>query len=858
MRTERPQEGVAPIEQMQVSRAVEKLQGEGFRPEDVSKAVEQAIDRPGYRGEIKSPEDLPESVKAVKSLVAQEGETPEEVLARTRAEIAGFDLEGTGGLLPSADRMMEMQRRMQEQERYYEGSRIAETIRTSTDPEEIVLEVRRELGIIEGNIDDARYNNLSMIARQLQDRAQTFRDAADPRTKEVLKTGLQRAGLIERSVARQERLHRILGRDRWEIDVNDEEKAILEQAARDEQLRFTPNNAEEIREEYPHKLRFNGSQLDKFLDSEESEKIARGTMELKVTPSKTREELLSLAEVCERQAKEVSARQRLFLGYSMYEPARGQIGELAAGLFENTFYSSRITLEEWATLAESGPSLPGERPFGEKVTEVGMRLYCLLGELGGLKKDKDDRTYETFEEKVKATRRLIDKKLMDKVWSKTWLDKYIGDEERQKTFKDELAYHGAKNLFSSGYPQRDAKTKETWQRETRNWVAGWLGQNEADNRAAEELSWRSSFMMGHPSYFDGMTGTVAGAPATADDIKTQHPDNWRDREHGSNHDAGPLATIGKYDKAAKDFGVLGGKFTIMVPFLQYCLPMENANGEEILVGDMESFWGRWWERGESFKDLPLRGFRDYAWQYWLLFPGYFGGGYGHRSQQSYEKNLFWLITNDEWKREPLINIGTLKSIFRTTKYGLGGWAVTRGNVQGWLREVNKKPELLDRFRGDIKKTHDRAKQEWEREGRKGEFKKFLIEDKNTGRVRVKQRVEELNASEFEEVVVNPLRQRVRELILVGAITSDYQTKGRVGGYLEWGILRPGNLRDLLQLKNVLIGVRLSAQDQGATDEAAGMVLKRTRYLLNKSKFDVNWDRITKEVQSFLGSTGVEL
>lgn len=866
---ERPQPTT--IEERQVANALGQLRGEfagssAIREEDIKKAVEQASGgtsasepaKPVAQeealhnfGRIRTdekgnpnPEDLPDSVKAVKNpenLMNSESEA--DALARIRAEMSGLDPEGAGGLLPSADRMMELQRRMQEQERYHEGSRISETLRTSEDPDEIVLEVRRQLGIVEGNLEDARYNNLSMIQRQLQDRAQTFRDAADPRTSEVLKASLQRRGLVERPVALQERLRRVLGRDRWEIDVNDAEKEVLNQASQGQELVAVPNPTDT---EHPYRIKLNGSGLDKLLDSEEADRILRGTTELKVAPSKTLEELLRLAEVCETQAEEVSVRQKLFLGFSMYEQARGQINELAGGLFENNFYSTRITLGEWATIAEMGPSLPGERAFGDK-WDMGMRIYSLLGELGGQKGD-------TFEEKVEKTRSAIDGKLMRRTWFQDWLSENIGDGERQRQFLNGLARHGAKNLFSGGYPQRNAKAVESWQKETRSWVASWTGENVDDSRAAENLSWRSFFMMGLPSYFDGMVGTVNGSPATADDIKTHHPDNWRKREHGANHDAGPIATIGKYDEAAKEFGVLGGRFTISVPFLQYCLPNEDADGKEILVGNMKSLWERWFEEGERFRDLPLRGFREYAWQYWLLFPGYFGGGYGHRSQ-GYEKSLFWLITNDMWKREPLINIGTLHSIFRTTKYALGGWAVTRGNVQGWVKEINRRPELVKRFNEDIKRAHEESKKEWEKGDRREPFKKFTIEDPNTQKVRVKGRLEELNAGEFEEVVVNPLRRRVRELILIGAITSTYQENGRVAGYQEWGEfpLGPDAVKDL---RDLLVPLRAAMQSD---DKEQGRWLKgRIQSDLIAANFDVDWDKIISESEKFIRSKNVRI
>ncbi|MBI2405936.1 hypothetical protein HYV21_02690 [Candidatus Microgenomates bacterium] len=786
---ERPLEGVTPHEQAVVKRAEEEAR---------SSSVE-AVRQAGYVApQVSSQEQtvstltgqIPETAKVIKEVKAQlVGDLLDREPIGVYQEL-GIRTEGAAiqEMVPPQERLrMERERQV----KYTEGSWIAEMVRTSEDPDTIRAFTRKFMAEVEQSLTTSNpgIHRLEQVRNYLIDRADMFRAALNPQ--ESWAKDINRVtGLLEKMVERRvtvTKAQEVAG-GLVEVELNEEERDRLELIVQKllgmRKLGIVPPKRE------------GKTKYIAVLDQQAVLKLRRDdegrgllVREEVIPATLTRGKLERLVMVFEEMRTELLTRERIFVARYLRRVREGLLDQLTK-LFERPEYAWLKT-EDFRAIFEAGPLKEGERPFGEKI-DMAMRLYTLIGIGGGPERDEAQRKTAAEQRiQIEAT----------KPWLRKWLEQNIGDTQKQAQFLGKLAEYAARNIFCDSPPYEEDTGREEWIKEVREWVVSVINGDKGDRedtKAAEDLGWGIFYMFGFASYFDNRREgeTPNGWPSSDDTMKLMHPEAYREREkgEGQSHNYGPHATFGKYDEMAREHGALNGKFMIMVPFLHWALPTrdtrlvspDNPKGD-IKVKDMKTFWERWWNDGTEMKDLPWRTIREYSWFYYNLAL-YFAGGYGREEE---DRSLWGLINRDFWERSKLINIHTLQDINRTVEYAVGGWSLHQGEIQKWLQS--------------------------------------LPGNKRRG-------VENLSARQFTEQFVEPVRKRIRELILVGALTSAYHGGGR-WAWTEWGEWPMG----------------------GASLEAgvkASDVRKEIRRILEEAGFSKEWDTVKKETEAFLKSRRV--
>lgn len=649
--------------------------------------------------------------------------------------------------------------------RYYEGSLLAEAPRRSYEPQLIIEATRAYMANYEADIQMADMYRASQIRTQLRDRANIFTIAQNP--SEAWRPQLEEWRVIEKKESVSP--YRELPGDIFEISLSKED-------------------VEKITALLPHVVveEANGGssvvvlkeQMAQLWRTKDGRNILNKRREITRPAIVPKEKLPELAETCDKMSKEVWVRHRFFIASALYHQSAGLVDQVCK-LFEDKRYSE-LSSQEWKALFELGPTYEGERAFGSKIG-LAMRIRNLVGIGGG----------GTQGDEAEARRR-IEAELAKRGWKDDFLqDLGLGENE----LLDKLAPMAARNIYTQGSPYETAEggRDKEWYEEVRETIRGIMGGDENDTKAADELGERVFYMWGLATHYDGrrVHDETVGWPGTDDRMKLFKTERWREREKKGNHNQGPHATEGKYDELAREFGVYGGEFSISTSFMHWALP-QNEGSRELTVGEMKSFYERWWNDGTDMKDLPWDSMRTYAWWYYNLGT-YFGGAYGHQN----ERDLLELITKDLWKRDELMNLNTLQDIMRTVDYAVGAWDITKGEIQEWLKSLPE--DKRNRFRG-------------------------------------------MTASQFSDAVVEPYRRGIRKILLVGAFATPYQNRPLIDAGKEWGIFYPG--------VSSILGIGKSNMEPKEKNYLRE-VMESMERALRESGYNVSPEEVKKEVKAFL-------
>lgn len=815
MSTERPIEGVSPIEQTQVAKAIEQAQGSvppwgaGVEAVRTAGSVEQTVSQFGkIRVDEKGkpfPEDLPSSVRVRQEIKAQADPFNDDQDQTDDVEVGG-NLDA----FPPGERERILRGR---QEKYYEGSWIADRLRKSDDPDEITLAVREFTGMAESVLENARsqLHRLDLVHDQLEDRARSFRNATDSVRNNIIDFKDQGLRAYEAEVYRLKPVviagRVVRGLD--EIELTQSEKEILERVSNTlpDPTKITITQ-EAGKDTYMAQIEDDArvNVLRALVKDPELRQILNGTTKQEFKSRLSREQMIKLAETCEGMGKELFTRERIFTASYLYNQAQGVL-ELLAKLFTDSRYAW-IGSSEWKTLVSMSET-PGEKiSDGDKI-DTFMRLYSLIGEGGG------QGEYEVNREKNVRT------SLAHQPESFKQAIGVVGNEEE---FVKELIDVASQNIFN-----RSPNSSVAFDR-IRKWARDKVNGNKDDNnsstKATENWAWNLFFMWGLATHFDnrrldsdrkgGQFHAPNGWPSSDDFIKTQWFEAYRKREGEQGFSYGPDATYGRYPN----------KLTVSFMHSSETIPRSAA-----VLKDMRTFWELWWNEGKLLRELPWDNIRENAWWRHNLNQ-YFGG--------REDKGLYFLLTQSYWEKPKVMNIEFLREFVKILDYTLSPSTITGGEVQKWLGEVpsSERTRAEKLVREYYSKANPREVQEMERRAGK-KANQLTLEDFSSG--------------DFNRAFLKPLKQQIEELFLEGVITTTFQNKGRIAGYIEWGVGRPNITQDLS------VGIRMAlrdlgmgdTRDLGIVDTQIGRDLQRMLNIIRESGFDVNLQRVGENVERFI-------
>lgn len=865
---EKPIEGVLPAEQREIAKAAEKaaenLQKEGYRPEDVARAVEQAqqttpardegveaVRKFGEVTEQPEPQDfIPESAKIQSEIKGQIGGG----LGSEEADMLGIGQE-LGISVPLAEELSPMEERLKREResylRYHEGALIPEAFRTSYDPLLIRGALREYMAQNEELLQMPDIHRGMLAYHQLKDRARTFELALSP--DESWRNFFEEKGLLgkkELAIHRAQKFHQII-RDRFEIDTTTEGIKVIEEIMGKE----IPKSSVEELQDGKARVVVREEVINALLDNRKGRDVLYEEKGFTFTPVVSEGRLPELVKTCEEGAEEAWARERIFIAEVLYEQSSGVLDILAKQFIDNRY--ARITTADWKTLV-SLKETPGETiSYGDKI-DMAKRLYALLGTGGGSGDRGGGREYAIKREENirKALQHQPDE--FKKALGILGEDPQKSKQEEEK-FINEIVELAGKNTFcNTPRVDRDVDQVRKWVRDKIN------GNNEdrnTDTKSSETNAWRLFFLWGLATKFDNrrldtdpktMSKFHApnGWPSSDDGMKLRYPESYRLREGVQNFTHGPDATLNKYGD-----GVYGQpnwrEWPLAVSFLEFAIPRDRKEmvkdettreyelgfeTEKIdKVGQMRSLWEEWWgdpehsdagsRTGKLLRDLSWDGLRKYEWwRYNLSF--FFGGRQGN--------GLFDLINQESWERPKLINKGSLREIVKACDYTVGGFTVTGGEIQKWLRELN-----ADSRRGSA------ARQKIQRLTNEGKIAKV------SGKVKT---VEELSSSDFEKVFIDPIKQRIRELILEGAIASEYERLGMLAGQLEWGdIIGPNPLGSpITAFRQQLPGIGgRGVPGRSVSGEQLSNTRGQINWQLQQAGFNVDFGKVVEETRNYL-------
>lgn len=612
-------------------------------------------------------------------------------------------------------------------------SGFADRLSTTDDPDAMRRLVREFMTSLEKVVEMPDIQRIDMIRNVLAEKAGKFRDAQDPEYARL--TGLDREGLVEKKVTRRVLQENTLGL--FEMELSAREASVLRAAGKDGYISEDESGIYRLSFPREHVWELQRDpQIKKILDKKETV-----TIPALYTP----DQLKKISETAEELRKEVLARTKIFIAYYLYQNSSFSLS-LLAGL--DARYTG-ISTDEWKTLVTLKETKEGEPAYGDKI-DAGLRLLCLVAEIGGDKEGGGKLNEGDYREREEKLKQLIDKQpqylqYLIKTYSAT------DDEDgKMKSGVEWLMKVSKKNMFAK-------PASGTYDlKEVRERLEKIIGGEGNDTQTAVEIAYKLFRMWGIAAHYDhkswkkdkktGGGAFVPFGPAVSDctaGLQYFESDRKKDLMDGYPH--GPDATLGKYPE------------TIMKSFLHSTLcnmAEDKEQQEKGLLKDTRSLWELWWNKGCKLSDLPWDRAGNGAW---------FRYNYQLSNIGKKEKGLNDMVMTP-LPAQKLMDTETLRDIYKAVKLSITAITIHRGEIEEFLRN----------------------------EPGAGEY----------------------NSGALEENFLEPLREKIRELVLIGAITSDYQNNG-MEAMKHWGEWATG---DANAANNARIIVRRVMEQAGWGDK----------------------------------------
>lgn len=679
---------------------------------------------------------------------------------------------------PEAPVSPEERERLERRAAYLPG--LIERVTRPHDPEIIKRVARLIIAGIEEVAEMPDIQRLEALRAQVANKLQNLEMVVnDPEA--AMAMGLAEEGLMDKVVVRPAMRHNENGF--WEMEVSEGEGIRIMTAVLNMDDEAADILVKAITEDNPDPKHYLYKVGDKYIlaiNDEQRENLRRYKFAREILDNKVKEiipaeyipdQLKEMAKRVDGLKKEVSVRARIFIAYYLYRQSFFSLSALAS--LDGRY--SAISTDEWKTLVTLSETMPGEMKFGDKI-DMALRILALLAIGGGQGSYEDTREENIRRELAKQPE-----------------DIKILFAEGSENFKN-LVKHAKKNIFVE--PGQETSTVS----EIRKWIRQVIGRDESDTKAAEELAYRLFFMWGLAAYFDnrvwvegdeeegGKTFFAPEGPAISDETANlMHLEaarrKFRYRER-TRH--GPDATMGQYPDMMSSFLHTAGV----------------GRGLEF-----KSLWTYWWENGiklgkEEVKDENERVIEEgFPWER-IGNAAWFRYNFKLSFAGAKETGLYDMIMRPlsirAMSKDDMVEF--LRALYKTVDKAVTETSIHGGDPKAWL--AKQRPEDIKRWQEEHREQTERSlrrqtpeKVRKFRESQQKRLEKWMKE--NPGKD-----PREMINFDLRRQVLAPLKERIRELILIGAITSEYQNNSMeaMRGWGEWATgdaTAAGNTREIV-------------------------------------------------------------
>lgn len=531
------------------------------------------------------------------------------------------------------------------------------------------------------------------------------------RDPEFAKTlGYDEEGLIENVIVRD--ALRPDGRGGFEIELSGGEAAVLLGMA---QEALGSNVSRYIEENGRQSVSLSGEQVRILRSVPETRRILDKKETITIPPRYSPEELKTIAETARKLEQEILARIEITtIGYYLYQSTFFSISGLAS---LDARYTG-ISTDKLRTLVSLGESKPGELlPFGDKV-DAHLRLLCLIATIGGDRDKSQDPIGK--DEKTKAEIKARDKKYYEEQRIK--LDGFV--DKQPQYLKDlinkEIEFQGEKKngadwLFNASRKNLFSEPVRSTDdlKNLRDLLIKIVGGDTSDTQATGEIAHRLFRMWGIAAYYDCKSWKSGpGGERALVPFGAAVSDDTAGVQHFEQDRTKNLFDGYPHGPDA----TLGEYPDLMRSFLHSTVVGIRENPEDPeyrKLKNQRSLWELWWNDGRKLSELPWDKAGPAAWFRY----NYQLGNIGKKEKGVYAMAMTPLPA------QKLIDVEALRDLVKTIKLSITATTIHGGEIENWLK--TQKPEV-------------------------GEY------------------------TSLDDKFLDPLREEIGELILIGAITSDYQ------------------------------------------------------------------------------------